>query len=50
MTELTLFVLGTNNNRLIQDGVKVTMETQESLSNEELKRVSEIIAKFTRIY
>lgn len=47
MTELTFALLCRNNSTFITAEVKTTMDTLEPLSDDELKRISEIIAKFT---
>jgi hypothetical protein len=47
MTELAMTILCSNDTYFIEEEVKITMETLELLSDEELKRISEVIAKFT---
>jgi len=46
MTELAFLLLCSNDTYLIEDEVEVTMDTIEPLSDEELKRISEVFAKF----
>ena len=47
MTDLTFALLCRNNDIFITAEVITTMDTLEPLSDDELKRISEIIAKFT---
>ncbi|MBK6536864.1 MAG: hypothetical protein IPG09_03495 [Ignavibacteria bacterium] len=47
MTELAFTLLCSNNSIFITAEVITTMDTLEPLSDDELKRISEIIAKFT---
>jgi hypothetical protein len=47
LTEFALSNICLNKYKFLPKGVKITMDTLEPLSDEELKRISEVIAEFT---